>query len=190
MRKKPSFYTVTIPVKPYVNKFLEINYGLPVNFTEDPDSNTFFQGLLKNPCHLRDNMYPDVISTYTTEIDIVISEHDFYNHGWELSKTDIVAFGKRYEGRAKTFMRSMVGIYHAIGLPINISIRKFQARFLYDEDAWPYESIKKDYYRNGHKGNIDFNNEIFFKIENIIIRNLSDFGTFSKRTIKDYDTTK
>ena len=49
------------------------------------------------------------------------------------------------------------------------------------------ESIKKDFYRNGTLNNIDFESEIFKKIEKIVMTNLSVYGTVTESFIKDYE---
>lgn len=186
--KSPSpKFTVSVPVKSYVKRFLEINYGLPVDFTQSPSCHKFFQDLLRKPDISQERKYPDNICTYTDTIEVVISEHDFYRYGWELTKTNTVAFGKRYEDRAKMMMRSIVGVNVGLGLPINKSINKFQERFHYNEDVWSYETIKKDFYRHGKVDVVDFDNEIFNKIEKIILRNLYDLGTVSATLIKEYE---
>lgn len=188
MKETPKFF-VTVPVKPYVRKFLEINYGTPVNVLSDPTTHKFVRDLLKKPNSRFDSKYPDSICTYTTEVEVVISEDDFYRYGFELTKTDVVAFGKHFEDRAKVMMRSLVGVYSGIGLPIKDAILKFQERFSFDEEDWSYETIKKDFYRNGEQQRIDFNNEIFSKIERIILVNLSAIGTVSQRVIKRYENS-
>ena len=182
-------FTVSIPVKPYVKRFLEINYGLPVDFSSSPECLKFFQNLLRRPNYARDKQYPDTFYAYTETVEVVISQDDFYRYGWELSKTNVVAFGKRYETRAKVKMRSLVGFYIAMGLPINKGIEKFQDRFRFEEEIWHYEAIKKDFYRNGQVEVVDFNNEIYKKIEKIVLCNLYDLGTISKRLIKAYETS-
>jgi hypothetical protein len=164
-----------------------MNYGYPVRFTEDPDSNKFLQELLYKPNNHRDKQYPDNFCTYTEEVEVIISEHDFYKYGFELTKTDTVAFGKRYEERAKILMRNVVGIYNSLGVPLKNSINKFQDRFGFDEDIWSYQTIKKDFYRNGTIDVVDFDNEIFQKIERIILRNMYNLGTISKSMIKQYE---
>jgi hypothetical protein len=77
-----------------------------------------------------------------------------------------------------------------MGMPPFISIARFQERFSFDENSWQYETIKKDFYRNGMKEPLDFNGEIFNKIEKIVLHNLYDLGTISKKAIKEYDHTK
>lgn len=183
-------FSVTVPVKPYVKRFLEINYGLPVDFTQNAVTNKFFQGLLSKPNTYFDKKYPDIFCYYTQVVEVWISEHDFYRYGWELSKTNIVAFGRYFEDRAKMMMRSIVGVHIGLGLPINKSIIKFQDRFHYDEDVWPYQTIKKDFYRNGMVEVVDFDKEIFNKIEKLIMRNLYNLGTISKQVIKQYETSE
>ena len=184
----PEKFVVTIPVKPYVKRFLTINYGDPADFTTDPEINRFFLNLLRRPCTYRDKQYSDQIFSYTEKIEVLISQHDFYRFGWELTRTDIVAFGKRFEDKAKCLMRSFVGVYVALGIPPYISINKFQQRFQFDENSWQFETIKKDFYRNGMKDPLDFNNEIFNKIEKIVLHNLYELGTISKKAKTEYET--
>ncbi|MBV5313673.1 MAG: hypothetical protein JZU47_10280 [Prolixibacteraceae bacterium] len=186
----PEKFIVSIPVKPYVKRFLSINFGDPADFTTDPDTNRFFLNLLKKPNTSRDKQYPEQICTYTETAEVFISQHDFYRYGWELTRTDIVAFGKRFEDRAKCLMRSFVGVYVAMGMPPFISIARFQEKFQFDENSWQYETIKKDFYRNGMKEPLDFNGEIFNKIEKIVLHNLYELGTISKRAKKEYEATE
>jgi hypothetical protein len=186
----PSRFTVSIPVKPYVKRFLDINFGLPVDFTQNAHAHKHFQSLFKNPNTSQDKKYPDHICTYTELVEVVISEHDFYRYGWELTKTNTIAFGRYYEERAKAMMRTYIGVNISLGLPINKSILKFQNRFVFEEEVWHYEAIKKDLYRNGKVELIDFNDEIFKKIEKIVLRNLYDLGTLSQQAIKEYETTE
>ncbi len=180
-------FIVNIPVKPYVKRFIEINYGLPADFSKHPRVNEFFLDKLKHPDTSRDRQYPDQLCTYTETLEVVISQHDFYKHGWELSKTDIVAFGKYFEDRAKLLMRLHVGSNHALGRPINVCIEEFQDDFCFDENVWKYEAIKKDFFRNGHKVPINFKEDIFDKIKQIVLHNLYDLGTISKDLIIDHE---
>ena len=187
MRSTPQKFTVTIPVKPYVKRFLEFNYGFPLTFNGDPPAHKFFQNLLRKPSAHNDKKYPDTLYKHAELVEIIISEHDFYRYGWELTRTNTIAFGKYFEDRVKIMMRSVVGVNIGLGIPINKSIEKFQERFKFDEDVWKYDAIKKDFYRNGQVEIIDFNDEIFRKIEKIILRNLYDLGTISQQVIKNYE---
>ena len=187
MKKTRQKFTIRIPVKPYVKRFLEINYAFPIEFTANPADHRVFQGLLHKPGTHRDKRIGEQLLLYTEEVEVLISEHDFYRYGWELTRTNTVAFGKYFEKRAKTMMRSIIGIHVSLGMPINKSIEKFQERYRFDEDIWKYEAIKKDFFRNGRLERVDFEDEIFQKIEKIILHNLYDLGTIGKQVIKVYE---
>ena len=184
----PEKFVVTLPVKPYVKRFIEINYGFPANFTNSPDVNRFFLSLLKKPDNSLDKRYSEQLFNYTALMEVSISQHDFYHYGWELTRTDIIAFGKYFEEKAKFMMRSFVGVYVAAGMPIFKSINLFQERFLFDDAHWDYQTIKKDFYRNGTNAKIDFGKEIFGKIDEILLRNLYTLGTISKKAKTEYET--
>ena len=184
----PEKFVVTIPVKPYVKRFIEINYGFPANFSSNAEENKFFLSLLKKPDTSRDKRYPENLFNYTATMEVSISQHDFYHYGLELTRTDIVAFGQHFEEKTKFMMRSFVGVYVAAGMPIFKSINMFQERFLFDDTHWDYQSIKKDFYRNGTNAKIDFGNEIFSKIDEILLRNLYTLGTISKKAKNAYET--
>ena len=184
----PEKFVVTLPVKPYVKRFIEINYGFPANFTSSPDVNRFFLSLLKKPDNSLDKRYSEQMFNYTALMEVSISQHDFYHYGWELTRTDIIAFGKYFEEKTKFMMRSFVGVYVAAGMPIFKSINLFQERFLFDDVHWDYQTIKKDFYRNGTNAKIDFGKEIFGKIDEILLRNLYTLGTISKKAKTEYET--
>ncbi len=187
MPKKSHVFTVQVPVKKYVKKFIEMNYGNPVNFSNFPDENRLFQSMLYKPTRTRDSWINESFTHYPEILEIPINEYDFYRYGWELTKTDIIIFGKYYETRAKFFMRTFVSIYHALGFPFQMSIKRFQETFNFSEDDWTLEAIKKDFYRHGQKQKIDFNQEIYNKIETLILYNLSDLGTVCKPVIKQHE---
>ncbi len=187
MPKKSHVFTVQVPVKKYVKKFIEMNYGDPVNFSNFPDENRLFQSMLYKPTRTRDSWINESFKHYPEILEIPINEYDFYRYGWELTKTDIIIFGKYYETRAKFFMRTFVSIYHSLGFPFQMSIKRFQETFNFSEDDWTLEAIKKDFYRHGQKQKIDFNQEIYNKIETLILYNLSDLGTVCKPVIKQHE---
>jgi len=186
-RKLPANqFNIVIPVKPYVKRFIELNYGDPVYFHPDKDDYEKLRSCLKDS-RKTDSRFPPRTCTYSSEITVLLSERDFYRYGWEMSHTNVIKFNAIFESRAKYLMRSMVGIYHGLGLPINVSITKFQDRFYFDENIWPYDSIRKDFYRNGNNYKVDFDNEIFIKIEKIVLTNLSGCGTITPSFISDYE---
>ena len=79
MKTTPKFF-VMIPVKPYVRQFIDVNYGTPANLVDDPAVHTFFKKLLKKPSVRFDTKYPAPLCTYKEEVEVIISEDDFYKY--------------------------------------------------------------------------------------------------------------
>lgn len=183
-------FIVMVPVKSYVKTFLEANCDSPVNLSHLPVLKNEFRRCLKKPSRRYDSKIEKVPDIYKESVEIIISEDDFYRFGWELTRTDIIAFGKEVENLAKSLMRSMVGVTYAIGLPINKSIERFQMKFGFSEEDWTYQTIKKDFYRNGKHDKIDFDIEIFNKIEQIVLENLYNLGTISRNLKKQYESNQ
>lgn len=189
MKQNPKFF-LHVRVKPYVLRFLEMNFDYPLDFSTDKRAHKFFLQYLKNPSVDREHKIQDIMRYYTEVAEVVISEHDFYVYGFELTKTDTVQFSVEFEHRAKMLMRNVVSFYVAIGLPLTTAIRKFQKRFEFYEHIWSIEAIKKDFYRHGVRDAIDFDGEIFNKIEYLILRHLSESGTIVEPSQLHYENDK
>lgn len=170
---KRNYTTISIPVKPYVRRFIEINYGDPADFSSHPYFLNQVRRMIIKPCRWREQMSTGRMKSYSTYINVLISEDDIERYGCIISKTDIIRFNRIFEYHIKFMMRSIVGIMIACGRSINESIQNFQDRYMMDESVWAFESIRKDYYRNGATYRIDFEKEIFNKIERIFLDNLS-----------------
>lgn len=181
-------FIVSVQVKPYVKRFLENNYGNPVNFNCHPREKEMFKRMLKKPNHHHDSMYKKEFCLHTQTVEILISDRDFYRHGWELSKTDSISFGKHFEKNAKWLMRSVVSTYISFGVPINIAIEKFQTRLNMEEEYWPYDSIKKDFFRFKLSHEIDFNQFAFQHLERLILHNMSNVGAITENVIKNHES--
>ena len=173
-------YTITIPVKSYNKRFLILNYGEPANLTKNPRLNNFFRRCLKKPSLTYDNTHYKEISKrhYSEKIEILITESDFYRHGWELSRTDTIAFNREIEEITKFFMRNTIALYENL-MPQKDAIIRFQNQFGFHEDVWTYEAIKKDYFRNCVPHRVKILPEIIKKLEDFFLLKLSDLGTHS-----------
>lgn len=188
-KKKPppdKQFFISVPVKPYVKRFLHLNYGDPVFFHADQNDYNFLRKCLADS-RRREPKIPEYLSPYKDAVTILLSERDFYRYGWDLTYSNVVKFGNYFERRTKAFMRTMVGVNHCLGMPINLSIYKFQEDYYFEESVWSYDSIRKDFYRNGHIQEIDWKGEVSRKIEKIVMTNLSSQGTLSQSFIKDYE---
>lgn len=122
-------FDITVSAKPYVKQFLENNYGNPVDFRNHPRENEMFKRMLKKPSYDNDNNCKNELCKQSHAVEIAISNRDFYRHGWVLSETDFVSFGRHFEQNANGLIRSIVSTYISFGIPINIAIVKFQERF-------------------------------------------------------------
>jgi len=168
MKPSPKFF-VTIPVKPYVKRYLEINYGSPVNFEEHISEQKFLLSLLQKRNQRFDYLYPQEMTKYTAFVEVLISRDDFMRHGFELTKTGIVEFGRRHEGTIKAISKMYIQFKKGFS-NLKDSVIDFQKLFNVEDDHWDYESIKKEIARHGQKPDIDFRdvlnksfNEYFLK---------------------------
>lgn len=180
------FYLI-VACKPYVKRFLEINFGNPVDLSGDIMLRTMIRQSLKKPDKKFDKILGEMSCRYCETIRVKISDDEFYRYGWELSKSDTVKFGKEIESRVKFMMRTLVAVNLSLNGSIKMSIIHFQDSFEFQEDVWPYDTIKKEFFRNGIHDQIDFNDEIFNKLENIIMVNLSKKGTVLPQALKHYE---
>ena len=182
-------FTVTVPVKLYVKRFLENNFGNPVNFNGHPREKDFFYRMLKRPIRHYDSRYREEMPKFNSVVRIEITQSCFYQHGWELSRTDTVAFGKHFERNAKMLMRTMIGTYISFGMPVNIAITNFQQRFKMEEEYWSFESIQKDFLRFRTANSIDFNQYAFQHLEKLVLLNMTNVGVLSKSLVRNINST-
>lgn len=179
-------FTLLLQTKPYVHHYLVSNFGNPANLTSDPRLHNLFRRCLRKPAARFTKQYkPLRLVKYTAQSKIIISEDDFYRYGWEMSKVNTIYFGRELENRAKFLMRSIVSVYMAFMSQKN-AILLFQEKFGYTDDVWSFDSIRKDYSRNGPMQKVDFRAEITEKTERIILENLSELGTISQKLLKDH----
>lgn len=174
----PEKFIMTIPCKPYTKRFLELNYGIPVDFTQDKTVYPIFKQKLERNSTRRNNSYNEgIFRKYTTTVNLKITEDDFYNHGWELSPTETVMFNQEIEGRSKLFMYLMVSARIGFGMNLTDAVRSFQERFGFTEEIWPADSIIKDCRRNLtiHRNEVIEN--ISALMDKLIIDKLSEKGT-------------
>jgi len=191
----PSGKTITIPCKPYVKQFMTQNYGYPVNlyscanpfiypfrtYLRKPENPDIFKKIRAGKTPLPKTRYSFPVSSHDVPVLFVLSNFDFYHYGWEMHPLHVCAMNTAFEQAAKMFMRTFITIHTSISGSQSSSIRKFQDRYEYPDNIWDYQTIKKDLYRNSVNPEIDFDTEIFEKIQKIIMYNLYSLGTLSKK---------
>ena len=186
---KKTRYCVWLQVKPYVKKFLITNFNRPdadwpvlIDLSADKSlQQSFISRLCKEGRW--ENRY-DTLFRYSEQVPIEISRDTFNRYGWSMSNTETVHFGVQIERRIKLMMYTFIDTYvHSLGMTITASVRAFQNSFGFDEDSWSYDTIRREYTRHQSKSHIhdrqQLDKTIFLKINQIILGNLSDFGTIS-----------
>ena len=176
-------FTIKIPCKRYVKAFLECNCGTPVDLKHLPDLlEEFRRGLEKKPCHRESS---DLVMLCDT-VTIIIPPDMFYRYGWELNKENIIDFNRNAELKVKFFMRQYIAVNKSLGSPVAACIREFQNEFCFPESTWSYESIKKDFDRHGSVPDLKILKDLKTEINKILMDNLSELGTISKKLKKEY----
>jgi len=176
MQNTPTF-TINFPCKSYVRRYVDQNFGSPADFRKDKELNTLFRNKLKRKLFHYDTKLQ--FGHYTQNIDIIISNDDFYRYGWELSKSDITEINNILECRVKAVARTYISVNKSLGFSISSIIDNFQTIFDFPEDVWAKESIIKDFQRNGSRE--ELNVESFsVKINNILLNNMLKRSAISK----------
>ena len=162
--------------KPYVKQYISQTFGNPADLSTDMELRDFFLHCLKSPKfdhEYRRKEKPES-AIYTQEVNIIISEDNFYRCGWALSKTDQMRFGRKIEKEVKQLMRTTISTKLAVCGQIKASIHFFQDHFNFPEDVWSYDSIKKEFYRKGVYPEMKFSTILDQQILKIFMGHLSD----------------
>lgn len=176
-------FTIKIPCKPYLKAFLEINCGDPVDLRYLPDLlEEFKRGLSRKPEHREKTN----VVLYKDFVTIIIPSDMFYRYGWEMNKENLLDFNRAVERLVKFFMRQYIAVNSSLGLSVTKCIREFQNRFGFDESIWNFEALKKDWDRNGTKIELKSVKQLQGELNKILLANLSDIGTISKKLKKEY----
>jgi hypothetical protein len=175
-------FTIKIPCKKYVKAFLESNCGTPADLSNLPDLQLQFERCLRRKAGYRET---DQICNYTDEVTLIIPSASFYRYGWEINKEGIREMNRIVEARVKFLMRQYVMFNHKLGQPVAVAIRQFQEEFGFPEPVWAYESIKKDFDRHMVESKGLSFKELRAEINKILLYNLSDLGTISKKLKKE-----
>lgn len=139
--------TLTVPVKPYIAAYLRKNFGNPVNFGGQRGVNHFFCALLDKNYRRRDKQLST--AAYSSEVTIAITKDVMLRHGFSMTTTSIIAFNSLFEHIIKVRSRDVIKIRHKEAkMKVAPSIRQLQIDFGFDEDSFPYETIKKDIQRS------------------------------------------
>lgn len=171
-------FTVGINLKPYVAKHLVNRFGDPVDLycPEGKDLMDFIKTCLKRPKNHNDSKIN--LKNLPIECRVIISQHDFYTHGWMISKTHILMVNNRVESSVKALSRNYIFIMKSMGIPINTAIRDFQKEYNLPEEVFPYDTIYKDFQRNTIYLKDNTLTDYLRKFRKILVTNLSENRQF------------
>jgi hypothetical protein len=176
-------FTIKIPCKPYTRVFLELNCGDPADLTHLRSLFKEFKSCLSKKSEHREG---SILTLYKDEVTIIIPTDMFYRLGWEMNKENLQDFNRAAEQHAKFFMRQFISINNSAGVSVCESIKEFQDKFGFAESIWGYESIKKDYDRNGKMCELKLIRGLRVEINKILLNNLSYLGIISTKLKKEY----
>lgn len=139
--------TLEVPVKPYIKKYLEKNFGNPVNFSGVRGINDFFCLLLDKPTKRYDKR--STLKIYDDVVTVVITRDIFYRYGWNMTPTMVISFNSLFEFLIKTRSRDIISVRKKdANMKVAPSIRQLQLDFDFTEDDFSFDAIKKDLQRH------------------------------------------
>jgi hypothetical protein len=171
-------FTIKIPCKKYVRTYLELNCGDPVDLSHLKGLFKEFKICLSKKPEHREKAN---VARYDDFVSIIIPTDMFYRFGWEMNKENLLDFNRAAEQQVKFFMRQFISINHNAGMSVAECIRNFQNKFGFTEMTWNYDSIKKDFDRNGKLYQLKTIKNLRKEVNEILLDNLAYVGTISKK---------
>ncbi|MBD9179232.1 MAG: hypothetical protein EGP82_08680 [Odoribacter splanchnicus] len=167
-------YTVKVAVKPYVRAYLENNFGKPADIRKDAELNELVNFMLREGSTRLDKI---VSANFKDMVELRITEDAFFRNGFTFTKTETLKFNSFLEKRIKFFMRTYISYHHSLGDSVARCIRDFQTVFGFTEEVWPYDSIKKDFDRNGALCERRMIGNFKEELSRLFLEGLSEIGT-------------
>lgn len=191
METKKDRYVCWLPCKPYVKQFLLANYNAPddkwteiVDFSSDRELQADFVNRIGKKGRY-EYRYP-TLYRYTENVPVEIRKDVFYRYGWSISNTEAMRFGVKIERRIKQMLFLYLDTNISMGIPMSVAIRKFQAKFGFDDESWSYDTIRREYGRHRHRDTSE-NRTIFDFINSFFLEKMSSYGTITQQGRMTYE---
>jgi len=151
-------FTIKLPCSTWVYAYIKNNFGEPANF----NSNAFLKNLIKNSIE-KPRAYNRISKNikYTKQIDLEISQFEFYQFGWELSEKAVIEINRIIELQLKALCLIFVAIKMSFGNSIKDCIFDFQKKMNFTDSDWNYHTIVKFLQRNLPKNDLKQNLDKF-----------------------------
>ena len=139
-------YTVTVPCKSYVKKFLIDTYGNPVDIRKDKHLYKFLKNTLERKVHRHNDRssfkkYGKMI--YKAETTFIVNEDTFKHNGFDIHRDDITDLNALFEGYIKKIIAVFVYALISCGHKTISAINQAQELFNFSEDDMSTDLILK-----------------------------------------------
>lgn len=193
MQKKR--YIVYVRVAPYVARYLVDNFGIRdpeqrnlVDIRGDAGMMAFFTPRIRQRRYDRRIEEGKRQGFRTEKVGIVVSPSSYSRQGWALSATDETAFARMLELRCQGLLLTFLQAHYMVSGSVADAIQAFYRTFHMNDEIWPYDSIRKIWNRNvENETKQTLKSEIFVKIRQQVLVQLSTFGTITQKGLQVYE---
>jgi hypothetical protein len=136
---------IEIPVKLYIKRYLNVKYGDPAHMNRKDLEGSFLYELIEDPRQDRDKE----AGNYTHKLNLFLPDHVLMRKGYYLTPTQVTTFNCFMERFIKIEMRNHIDLILRTNPATEIrdAIYDYQQHYKLHDDYFPFDSIKKDYYR-------------------------------------------
>ena len=139
------FIPVEIYTKEYIKAYIHARYGPKPVMTKDHGLGSKLYDVLQHSTN-EDRLDVD-FRFYTTTVKVYIPIHVFKQRGARLNETNIRNFNLFAEKEIKSQFNFLMDTYIAIFPSFEGNLATVRKQLGVDEEAWPDDSLKKQYYR-------------------------------------------
>ena len=136
---------IEIPVKLYIKRYLNVKYGEPARLTRKELEGSFLYELIEDPRQERDKE----VGSFGHALTVQLPDRVLMRKGYYLTPTQVSNFNSFMERFIKVEMRSHIDMIlrKQPDTEIRHAIYDYQQLYELSDDFFPFDSIKKDYYR-------------------------------------------
>ena len=136
---------IEVPTKLYIKRYLNIKYGDPVQLTRKDLEGSFLYELIEDPRQDRNSE----VGSYHHKMSVLLPDRVLMRKGFYLTPTNLSNFNSWMEKYIKSEMRRHIDLMlrQKPDLEIRDAIYDYQKQYQLFDDFFPFDSIKKDYYR-------------------------------------------
>lgn len=143
------YVPVDIPTKRYLCAWVHSKLGDKPVMSETHHIGSKLNDLLHCKRNFRRSEYSS--KAYPVTMRVYINKNTYRNKGCNLHETNIIAMNSYMESLFKEHVHFFLDTYVELTESLEASVELLREKFGIDEDEFPYETIKKDYYRYRQK---------------------------------------